>query len=98
MPPSRFSLPSTSTSAPSMHALCMLYCPPALQYGLAHISVGDLLRAEDNGDLVPNEVSGGGDGGLGMRMGPHSKVFLCCMANGDLVRNEVSSNGTAHGS
>jgi hypothetical protein len=96
-----------------MHALCMLYCPPALQYGLAHISVGDLLRAEvaagtpagkkaksfmDNGDLVPNEVSGGGDGGLGMRMGPHSKVFLCCMANGDLVRNEVSSNGTAHGS
>ena len=43
------------------------------QYGLVHISVGDLLRAEvaagtsaglkaksfmDNGDLVPNEVGG----------------------------------------
>lgn len=47
----------------------------ALQYGLVHISVGDLLRAEvaagtpaglkaksfmDNGDLVPNEVRGRG--------------------------------------
>lgn len=45
------------------------------QYGLVHISVGDLLRAEvaagtpagkkaksfmDNGDLVPNEVGAGG--------------------------------------
>ena len=47
-------------------------CPPGpVQYGLVHISVGDLLRAEvaagtpagkkakafmDAGDLVPNEV------------------------------------------
>lgn len=45
-----------------------------VQYGLVHISVGDLLRAEvaagtpagqkaksfmDNGDLVPNEASAG---------------------------------------
>lgn len=58
-------------------------CPPSdlrpplvLQYGLVHISVGDLLRAEvaagtpagkkaksfmDNGDLVPNEASQWGE-------------------------------------
>ena len=61
-------------SCPSLHLPLIHLCPglPALvQYGLVHISVGDLLRAEvaagtpaglkaksfmDNGDLVPNEV------------------------------------------
>lgn len=57
---------------------------PALQYGLVHISVGDLLRAEvaagtpagkkakafmDAGDLVPNEVRAGFDNSsIGLRL------------------------------
>jgi hypothetical protein len=68
-----------------------LYCPPAPQYGLAHISVGDLLRAEvaagtpagkkaksfmDNGDLVPNEVGGGAGGAVQTSSLPQQPAFL----------------------